>query len=108
MGMPAAQNCQFGSMGKRKVRQLRHAGHSGSPFTRKRASIGLAAQILEGGLRRGFRMKEAPDRRPKGVWLEGPKPEGFGLRPYLIYCFFFLAAFFFAAFFLAAITVSYG
>ena len=53
-------------------------------------------------------MEEAPDRKPKGVWLERPKSEDFGLRPYLFYCFFFLAAFFLAAFFLAAITVSYG
>ena len=70
--------------------------------------MALLHRLFEGGFRRGLLMEEAPDRKPKGVWLEGPKSGGLWPTPLPVYCFFFLAAFFFAAFFLAAITVSYG
>ena len=82
---------------------------SGSPFTPVNGRwIGLAAQILEGGLRRGLPNEGSTRPEAERRLVRAAEAWGFGLRPYLIYCFFFLAAFFFAAFFLAAITVSYG
>ncbi|HTR83338.1 MAG TPA: hypothetical protein VMI56_02595, partial [Reyranella sp.] len=74
----------------------------------RRRCIASNAQILEeasGGAPMAMHLGAHTEAERR--WLEGPKLS-FGLRPFLIYCFFFLAAFFFAAFFLAAITVSYG